>query len=120
MKSKQVTLDKLEYDAMETELTNLKKIVESRTVAIIAEPYLNFKWPRTYHSESNAMKISFVLGTDSGTDVKDLTDQINHYVNKLQYEEDKVRSLNREVEQMTADINRLNQMKWYDKLIGKK
>ena len=117
MSSKQVTLDKKDYDAMENELADLRIIVESRTVVKIVEPQLN--WHLAY-AAADGTQIKYVLGTDGDVAIPELAAQVNYYVNELQHSEAKVRTCNRELITKTDEINRLNKLTWYDKLLGKK
>lgn len=117
MTEKKVTLAKKEYDEMEAELKDLRTIVASRTVVKIVEPHCN--WHLSY-AAADGTQIKYVLGTDSDIAIPELAAQVNYYVNVLQHSEAKVRTCYRELVTKTDEINRLNKLKWYDKLLGKK
>ena len=111
MSTKKVTLDKVEYDAMEAELKDLRAIVRSRTVVQILEESLN--WHLAYHAASGT-RIKYILGTDSDEEkMKVLADQIE-YVNK------KLAKAESDLRDKSDEIKRLNKQTWYQKLFSKK
>ena len=76
MSDKQVIMSKSEFDNMEKELDNLRKVVESRTVAKIKTPHLG--WSPTYGaSYIDSYFIEYVFGTDENEVVKELSAEIN-------------------------------------------
>lgn len=71
MDDKKVILNKTEFDNMETELSNLRKVVESRTVAQIKIPYLRID-PNTYTTYVGGYSVDYVVGCDENEVVKEL------------------------------------------------
>lgn len=109
MSTKKVTLDKVEYDAMEAELKDLRAIVRSRTVVQIFEESL--KWHIAYHAASGT-RIKYILGTNSDEEkMKVLADQIE-YVNK------KLAKAQSDLRDKSDEIKRLNKQTWYQKLFN--
>jgi hypothetical protein len=93
MDDKKVILNKTEFDNMETELNNLRKVVESRTVAKIKTPPLG--WSPTYgDTYIDRYYVDYVVGCDENEVVKELSAEIeklkkekgelNHIVNGLE------------------------------------
>jgi hypothetical protein len=75
MSDKKVILNKTEFDNMETELSNLRKVVESRTIAKIKTPHLG--WSPTYGaSYIDSYFIEYVFGTEENEVIKELSAEI--------------------------------------------
>jgi len=111
MKEKQVILAKTEYDAMEAELTDLRTIVNRRTVLTIVEEASN--WSRVRYAASGT-RIKYILGTESDEDkMKVLSEHIGDLYKKLaKMEEDLGRK--------SDEINRLKKLTWYQKIFSRK
>ena len=110
MTEKKVILAKIEYDAMEAELKDLRAIVNSRTVVQIFEESL--KWHVVYNAASGT-RIKYILGTDSDEEkMKVLADGIEYVYKKLAKVESDLRD-------KSDEINRLNKQTWYQKLFSK-
>jgi hypothetical protein len=111
MTEKQVVLAKTEYDAMEAELVDLRTIVNSRTILQIVEE--DFGWHRARYAASGT-RIKYILGTDSDEDkMKVLSDHIGDLYKKLA-------NMEADLGRKSDEINRLTNLKWYQKLLGKK
>jgi hypothetical protein len=90
MDDKKVILNKTEFDNMETELNNLRKVVESRTIVTIKTPIYN--WGYIQATSSNYYE--YIFGTDENEIVKEISTEIeklkkekgelNHIVNGLE------------------------------------
>lgn len=93
MSDKQVIMSKSEFDNMEKELNNLRKIVESKTVCRIGIPRLTWS---NIHGGSNidSYDVQYVIGCDENEIVNELgaeieklkkeKGEINHIVNGLE------------------------------------
>ena len=119
MQSKQVILDKIEYDSMENQLKDLRTILESRTVVQIVERHL------IHHT--GGMTIKYILGKDNDNAIQELAAKLNQQVNEIQQlkkelstSKIELRSTNTQLQIKISEINRLNKLKWYHKLMGKK
>jgi hypothetical protein len=111
---KQVILDKRDYDAMEDELTDLRTIVNSRTMLTIVEESLH--WYRMYNT-ANGTRIKYVLGTESDEDkIKVFTEQVEFLNDKLKKMEKDLNESYEEQGRRQDEINRLKKLKWYDKI----
>ena len=111
MTEKQVTLAKTEYDAMEAELADLHTIVNSRVVLTIVEE--DFNWFRARYAASGT-RIKYILGTESDEGkMKVLVEQV-----ELLYK--KIAKMEVDLDKKSDEINRLTNLKWYQKLLGKK
>ena len=111
MTEKQVVLAKTEYDAMEAELRDLRTIVDNRTILQIVEE--DFGWHRARYAASGT-RIKYILGTDSDEDkMKVLSDHIGDLYKKLA-------NMEADLGRKSDEINRLTNLKWYQKLLGKK
>jgi hypothetical protein len=111
MTEKRVTLAKTEYDAMEAELKDLRTIVNSRTVLQIVEE--DFGWHRARYAASGT-RIKYILGTGSDEDkMKVLSDHIGDLYKKLA-------NMEADLGRKSDEIKRLTNLKWYQKLLGKK
>jgi hypothetical protein len=76
MSDKQVIMSKVEFDNMEKELNDLRKIVESKTVCRIAYP--KFDWNTIYgNGDIGGYKVDYVIGSDENEVVKELSAEIN-------------------------------------------
>ena len=102
MSDKQVIMSKKEFDEMEKELDNLRKVVESKTITKIKTPHLDWNGSYTY---VDRYIIEYIFGTEESEIVKELKEEIdrakedndnlkdnyidleNHYV-RLKREED--------------------------------
>jgi hypothetical protein len=114
MEKKQVILDKRDYDAMEDELTDLRTIVNSRTMLTIVEESLH--WYRMYNT-ANGTRIKYVLGTESDEDkIKVFTEQVEFLNDKLKKMEKDLNESYEEQGRRQDEINRLKKLKWYDKI----
>ena len=77
MDDKKVILNKTEFDSMETELNNLRQIVESRTVSIIVIPKLTWSHLHLFGTGSvGDYNVQYVAGRDENEVVKELSDEI--------------------------------------------
>ena len=75
MDDKKVILNKTEFDNMEAELNNLRKVVESRTVAKIKTPHLG--WSPTYgDTYIDRYYVDYVVGCDENEIVNELGAEI--------------------------------------------
>ena len=86
MDDKKVILNKTEFDKMETELNNLRKVVESRTVAQIKIPHLRID-PNTYTTYVGGYSVDYVVGCDENEVVKELSAELEKerkYVDELE------------------------------------
>jgi hypothetical protein len=72
MDDKKVILNKTEFDNMETELNNLRKVVESRTIVTIKTPIHN--WGYIHATSSNYHE--YIFGTDENEIVKEISAEL--------------------------------------------
>ena len=110
MTEKRVTLAKMEYDAMEAELKDLRTIVNSRTILQIVEE--DFSWHRTRIAASGT-RIKYILGTDSDeAKMKVLSDYIGDLYKKIA-------KMEADLGRKSDEIERLTNLKWYQKLFSR-
>jgi hypothetical protein len=76
MSEKQVIMSKVEFDNMEKELNDLRKIVESKTVCRIAYPKLT--WDNIYGCARGigSYEVEYVIGSDENEVIKELSAEI--------------------------------------------
>ena len=110
MTEKRVTLAKMEYDAMEAELKDLRTIVNSRTILQIVEE--DFSWHRT-RTAASGTRIKYILGTGSDEDkMKVLSDHIGDLYKKIA-------KMEADLGRKSDEIERLTNLKWYQKLFSR-
>lgn len=115
MDDKKVILNKTEFDNMETELNNLRKVVKSRTVAKIKTPHLG--WSPTYgDAYIDRYYVDYVVGCDENEVVKEL-------VAELEKERKYVDELEAKMDTMLDDMHAFQKRKddwkklpWYKRL----
>ena len=73
MSDKKVILNKTEFDSMETELNNLRKVVESRTVAKIRTPHMGWGHVGSY---IDSYQVEYIAGCDENEVVKELSAEV--------------------------------------------
>lgn len=112
MDDKKVILNKTEFDNMETELNNLRKVVESRTIAKIAVPRLT--WSSIYGS-SNSYDVQYVTGCDENEVIKELSDEIETLKKSVEKWENKCMELNTVISKLGDWKN----LPWYKRLFVK-
>ena len=116
MDDKKVILNKTEFDNMETELNNLRKIVESRTVAKIKTPHIGWGHVGSY---VDYYFVDYVAGCDENEVVKELSDE-------LEKERKFIDELKSEINMMRRDMLDFQRRKddwknlpWYKRLFIK-
>jgi hypothetical protein len=118
MDDKKVILNKTEFDNMETELNNLRKVVGSRTVAQIKIPHLRVD-PHTYTNYVAGDYVRYVVGCDENEVVKELSAELEKerkYVDELEAKMDTM------LDDMHAFQRRKDDWKhlpWYKRLFVK-
>jgi len=73
MSDKQVIMSKVEFDQMEKDLSNLRKVVESKSIITIRTPHLGWNGPHTY---TDSYFIEYVFGTEESEVIKELSGEI--------------------------------------------
>jgi len=74
MSDKQVIMSKKEFDNMEKELNDLRKVVEDKTITKIKTPHLSWNGAYTY---VDSYFIEYVFGTEESEIVKELKEEID-------------------------------------------
>ena len=74
MPDKQVIMSKVEFDNMEKELNDLRKIVEDKTITKIKTPHLGWNGAYTY---IDSYFIEYVFGTEESEIIKELKEEID-------------------------------------------
>jgi len=74
MLDKQVIMSKKEFDQMEKELDNLRKVVESKSITTIKTPHLGWNGTYTY---TDGYFIEYVFGTEESEVVKELKEELD-------------------------------------------
>lgn len=115
MDNKKVILNKTEFDNMETELNNLRKVVESRTIAKIKTPHLTYT-AGMWSSYVDYYFVDYIAGCDENEAVEELSSEIK----KLQEEK---QELNQTINGLKAELRWHNNQKddwknlpWYKRL----
>ena len=67
-------MSKVEFDNMEKELNNLRKVVEDKTITKIKTPHLGWNGAYTYTS---SYFIEYVFGTEESEVIKELKEEID-------------------------------------------
>jgi len=75
MSDKQVIMSKKEFDQMEKDLSNLRKVVESKSIITIKTPHLGWNGAYTY-TDSYFIEIEYVFGTEENEVIKELSGEI--------------------------------------------
>jgi len=73
MSDKQVIMSKVEFDNMEKELNDLRKVVKDKTITIIKTPRIGWLYDTTY---VDGYFIEYVFGTEESEVIKDLKEEI--------------------------------------------
>jgi hypothetical protein len=118
MDDKKVILNKTEFDNMETELNNLRKVVKSRTVAMIKTPHLGWS-PAHCDTYIDRYYVDYIVGCDENETVKELSAELEKerkYVDELEAKMDTM------LDDMHAFQRRKDDWKhlpWYKRLFVK-
>lgn len=105
MDDKKVILNKTEFDNMETELNNLRKVVESRTIITIKTPIYN--WGYIHATSSNYYE--YIFGTDENEIVKEISAE-------LEKERKYVDELEAKMDTMLNGLYDWKKLPWYKRL----
>lgn len=105
MNDKKVILNKTEFDNMETELNNLRKVVQSRTIITIKTPIHN--WGYIHATSSNYYE--YIFGTDENEIVKEISAE-------LEKERKYVDELEAKMDTMLNGLYDWKKLPWYKRL----
>ena len=127
---KQVILLKTEYDAMEKELTELRAVVDSRTMAKIFVPYTEYYRKKIYGKNNWDIEIPYhVIGTMvhymSGIDNEKVVGELAEIVKEfdeckklLKEKTDELIYVEQKLSHAQNEIKRLS-VKWYNRFFKK-
>ena len=105
MDDKKVILNKTEFDNMETELNNLRKVVQSRIIVTIKTPIHN--WGYIHATSSNYYQ--YIFGTDENEVVKEISAE-------LEKERKYVGELEAKMDTMLDGLYDWKKLPWYKRL----
>ena len=74
MSEKLVIMSKKEFDEMEKELDNLRKVVKSKSITKIKVPHLGWN---TAYSYIDSYEIEYIFGTEESEIVKELKEELD-------------------------------------------
>ena len=74
MSEKQVIMSKNEFDSMEEELNNLRKIVKDKTISVIKTPHLGW---HAYSTYVDSYIQQYVFGVDENEAIKALSEELD-------------------------------------------
>lgn len=119
----QVIVSKHEFDKMQTELEQLRIIVESRTLTAVSSTnvsYLPVNSCFTY-SGGNMIKTEtkYILGLDKDAVAADLAKEIGRLNNEAYYLIERNTNQENEISFLRSEIQKLENQKWYEKLFKK-
>jgi len=113
MSEKQVIMSKTEFDKMEEDLSNLRKVVESKSIITIRTPHLGWNGSYTYN---DSYFIEYVFGTEESEVVKALKEEIER-VRKDRNELSKTASnLEHSNDFLKREKDDWKQLPWYKRL----
>lgn len=116
MSEKQVIMSKKEFDEMEKELGNLRKIVESKSITTIKTPHLSWNGAYTY---TDSYFIEYIFGTEESEVVKALKEEIER-VRKDRNELSKTASnLEHSNDFLKREKDKWKNLPWYKRLFIK-
>ena len=128
MQSKQVILDKIEYDAMEKELSELRAVVDSKTLTKIFVPHSEVMDSRHifnnhFHSPIvGGTIVKYVSGLDNEEVITELAKEVEilkGYRKSLDERDSELAKAMYELSKTQDEIKRLS-VKWYNKLFKDK
>ena len=116
MSDKQVIMSKKEFDSMEEELNNLRKIVKDKTITKIKTPHLGWQYGGPcvdgYFTE-------YIFGTKESEVIKDLKEELEQ-VRKNRDEINKVASnLEHSINWLKSHEDDWKNLPWYKRLFVK-
>lgn len=113
MKEKQVILLKSEFDSMEEELNNLRKVVEDKTISIIKTPNLN--WNGGYGYVDSYIQ-QYVFGVKESQVINDLKEELERVRKETEEYKQRVFLLDREVWRLKDESTSWKNLPWYKRL----
>ena len=112
--TKQVILEKMEYDLMEQELKNLREVVESRTVVKINKPRPNYMYMGTTVQYSD--ETQYVFGTETQHIVSELSKEIEELREKNKTFMDRIFDLDKHNYKLIDEKDSWKKLPWYKRL----
>jgi hypothetical protein len=116
MSEKQVIMSKIEFDNMEKELDNLRKIVKDKTISIIRTPH--YGWSN-YSTCVDGYIQQYVFGVDENKVVEDLSNEIKNLKKDNEDYKQRVFSLDNEMWRLKEESNAWKKLPWYKRLFVK-
>ena len=113
MDDKKVILNKTEFDNMETELNNLRKVVEDKTITKIKTPHLSWNGAYTY---VDSYFIEYIFGIEESEVVKELKLEIDKLRGDNSITKDNYLDLENHYVRLKREENNWKQLPWYKRL----
>ena len=113
MSDKQVIMSKTEFDKMEEELDNLRKVVKSKSIITIRTPHLGWNGAYTY---TDSYFIEYVFGTEESEIVKELKGEIDRAKENNDNLKDNYIDLESRYIRLKLEENNWKQLPWYKRL----
>jgi hypothetical protein len=113
MSDKQVIMSKTEFDKMEEELDNLRKVVEDKTITKIKTPHLSWNGAYTY---VDSYFIEYIFGTEESEIVKELKEEIDRVKENNDNLKDNYIDLESRYIRLKLEENNWKQLPWYKRL----
>lgn len=116
MSEKQVIMSKVEFDKMEEELTNLRKIVKDKTISIIKTPHLGW---HNYHTYVDSYIQQYVFGVDEDEVVKSLAEELDQVRKDRDESYKKISNLELSNRWLKEEKDSWKNLPWYKRLFVK-
>jgi len=119
MSEKQVIMSKVEFDKMEKELDNLRKIVESKSIVKIKDPYLG--WTGGYLTTGPAVRyeVEYIFGVDENEVVKALSEELDQARKDRDESYKKISNLELSNHWLKEEKDKWKNLPWYKRLFIK-
>lgn len=116
MKDKQVILNKTEFDQMESELKDLRDIVNSRTICQIKTPRIGWGHAGSY---IDSYHVEYIAGCDENEIVKELSEEIERQRNESIEWQNMFNIKCIEVSNAESKLQKFKDLPWYKKILVK-
>ena len=101
---------------METELNNLRKVVESRTVAKIRTPHMGWGHVGSY---IDSYQVEYIAGCDENEIVKELSAEVEKLKEEKQELKQTIRNLEGDLRWLNDQKDDWKKLPWYKKIFIK-
>jgi hypothetical protein len=113
MSDKQVIMSKQEFDEMERELDNLRKIVKDKTISIIKTPHLAWHIHSTY---VDSYIQQYVFGVEESEVVKALSEELGQVRNNRDESYKRASNLEHSLDFLKREKDNWKHLPWYKRL----